>query len=147
MNGGGPKKSHLLKICYSHRTIMKFDTVVKEDARNIKIPWDTSWILLTLAFFTKNFQFLLYADVIFVHDVTNKILPHHSIYIVDYSRISMTEVVITSNFSRIWPKKRIFWRMVLVQVQSFRAGSRYDPEVLQCYGKSIKTNSSESFEG
>lgn len=34
-------------------------------------------------------------DVIFVHDVTNKILSHHSIYIVDYSLISMTNF---SNF-------------------------------------------------
>ena len=40
-------------------------------------------------------------------------------------------------------KNRLFWGIVLVQVQQFEIGTRYDPELLQLCGKMIKTKKQE----
>ena len=66
-----------------------------------------------------------YEVIIFVNDVTSKILSRDSNNIVDVvtwpkfgnSRISMTEVIITSSLKEFDQKKLFFWRAVLVQVQ------------------------------
>ena len=65
-----------------------------------------------------------YDVIIFVHDVTNKILSRDSNYIVDVvmwpkfgnSSISMKEIIITSILWRFDQKKQFFWGAVLVQV-------------------------------
>ena len=59
--------------------------------------------------------------IIYVHDVTIKILSRNSKYIVDLvmwpkfgkSSISMREVIIISILRRIWPEKQLFLRGVL----------------------------------
>ena len=64
-----------------------------------------------------------YDVIIYVHDVTNKILSRDSNYIVDlvmwpklgYSSISMREVIIISIFKGFDQKSRFFWGVILVQ--------------------------------
>ena len=74
-------------------------------------------------------------DVInYVHDVTNKILSRDSSYIVDVimwlkfgnSSISIREVIIISILEGFNQGIRFFWGVVLVQVQQFGAGTRYE---------------------
>ena len=64
----------------------------------------------------------VHVAIIFVHNVTNKILPGDSNYNLEVvmrpkfgnSNISMRKVIITT---RIWQEKPIFWGVLLVQVQ------------------------------
>ena len=71
------------------------------------------------------FRNKVYVVIIFVDDVTNKILSRNSNYIGDAfmwqkfgdCSISMREVLTTSILSWIDQKSRFFWGMVLVQVQ------------------------------
>ena len=73
----------------------------------------------------KVFWSINYDVIIYVHDVTIKILLRDSNYIVDSvmwpkfgnSGISMREVIIISILNRFDQKNRFFWGMVLVQVQ------------------------------
>ena len=66
-----------------------------------------------------------YDVIIYVHDVTNKILSRDSNYIIDVvmwpkfgnSSISMRKVIITSILWGFDKKIRFFWWVVLVQVQ------------------------------
>ena len=51
------------------------------------------------------------------------------------------------NFIRIWPEKPIFWGVVLVQVQWFRIGTRYELEILHCCCKRVKTKSQKILRG
>ena len=88
----------------------------------------------------------IYDVIIFVHDVTNKILSHDSNYVVDLvmwpkfgnSSISMREVIITSILSRFDQKSRFCWRVVLVQVKNFLADTRYKLEILHQCDKKTK---------
>ena len=66
-----------------------------------------------------------YDVIIFVNDVTNKILSSDSIYIVNVvtwpkfgnSSISIREVIIISSLKGFDQKNCFFWGVVLVQVQ------------------------------
>ena len=63
--------------------------------------------------------------IIFVHDITNKILSRELNYIVDVfmwpkfgnSNISMRKVIITSILKGFDQKSQFFWGVVLFQVQ------------------------------
>ena len=55
----------------------------------------------------------------------------------DNSIISMREVVITSIFWGFDQKKTFFWGVVLVQVQLFGTGTRYDLKTLHKCGKNF----------
>ena len=87
-----------------------------------------------------------YDVIISVHDVTNKILSRDSNYIVDVvmwpkfgnSSISMRDVIITSVLYVLDQKNSFFWWVFLVQVQSFRTGTRYGLEILDQCDKSVR---------
>ena len=49
------------------------------------------------------------------------------------------------NFIRIWPEKTLFWEVVLVQVQQFGTGTRYNLEILHQCGKKVKTKNQKFF--
>ena len=75
-----------------------------------------------------------YYVIISVHDFTSKALSHDSSRIVDVvmwpkfgnSCISMREVIITSILQGFDLKKHFFSRVLFIQVQQFRTGTRYD---------------------
>ena len=100
----------------------------------------TSGLLRITIFWNKSY------DVkILVLDVTNKILLRDSNYIVDvviwpkfvdYSNISMGEVITTSILLEFDQKNRFFCGVVLVQVQEFGK-----LEILHQCGKRVKTKS------
>ena len=50
--------------------------------------------------------------------------------------ITMREVIM-----RAWPENLSFWGVVLVQVQLFGTGTRYDIKIWQQFGKRVKTKS------
>ena len=74
----------------------------------IKVCWNKNYDIITL-----------------VCDVTNKVLPHDSNYIVDLvmwpksgnTSISLKEVIITSILYRFDQKSQVFWRVLLLEVQ------------------------------
>ena len=73
-----------------------------------------------------------YEVIIFVHDVTNKMLSHDWSYILDVvmwpkygnSSISMREVIMTWHLQG-FDQQNFFWGVLLVQVQQFGTGARY----------------------
>ena len=79
----------------------------------------TSDLLKIKIFWNKGYDVIIY-----VHDVTNKILSRDSNYIVDVvmwpkfgnSSISIREVIITSTCKDL-TRKPLFWVVALVQVQ------------------------------
>ena len=90
-----------------------------------------------------------YDVIIAVDDVTNKILSPDSNYIVNVLMrprfgnwsISITEVITTSILLGLDQKNRFFWGVVLVQVQWFGTGTRYNLETLHQCGKRVKAKS------
>ena len=96
-----------------------------------------------------------YDVLIFVNDVTDKILSRDSNYIVDVvtwpkfgnSKIFMREVIITSSLQGFDQKNHFFWRVVLVQVQQFGTDTRNELEILHQCGKTIKTKSQKVLGG
>ena len=101
---------------------------------------DTLDLLKIEAFSNKSYDI-----IIFVHDVTNKILSHESNYIVDMvtkfgiSKISMREVLITSVLWGFDQKNQFFWEVLLVQGNWFRTCTRYGLENSQPCVKRFKT--------
>ena len=105
----------------------------------------------------RTFWYKGYDVIIYSHYVTNNFLLYDSNYIIDvvmwpkFSNciISMRKVIITSIFlkiTKIWLEKSFyFWGMVLVQVQWFRTGTRYELEILHYCGKRIKSKSQKVF--
>ena len=83
-----------------------------------------------------------YNAIVFVDDVTNKILAVESNYFVDVimwpkignSSISMREIIITSVLQKTI-KKTIFLRCALGLVQEFGTGTRYGLEILRQFDK------------
>ena len=57
--GGGQKDPTLPKICHTYPTMMKLDsyTLPIDDAENIRITWQSPWVLLTSAFLPKISKF------------------------------------------------------------------------------------------
>ena len=69
--GGGGKKTPpppIPKVCYSYLTMMKLGytlnsyTLPKQVPKTIWITWHTTWVLLTLTFFYRKSQILLYQE-------------------------------------------------------------------------------------
>ena len=79
-----------------------------------------------------------YDIIISVSDVTNKILSRDSNYIVDVfmwlkfgnCSISMGEVITNLILWGFDQKNCFFWGVLLVQVQLFETGTRYELEIL-----------------
>ena len=57
----------------------------------------------------------------------------------------MREVIITSILQGFDLKKHFFSRVLFIQVQQFRTGTRYDFQILHKYGKRVETNSLNVF--
>ena len=71
-----------------------------------------------------------YDVIIYVHDVTNKILSRDSNHIIDvvmWTKFGNCSKIVISGFDK---KIRLFWGVVLVQVQQFGIGRRYKLEIL-----------------
>ena len=82
--------------------------------------------------------------IISIHDTVDKILSSSSnfivyVYFTVHYQIYINLAFLThnSNFTWIWPIKPIFWRVVLVQIQYFETGTKYDPEILHLCGKKL----------
>ena len=95
----------------------------------------------------KIFQYKGYDVIIIDYDVTYKTRLYGSNHIVDEvmlpkfgnSSISIKEVIIMSILQGFDQKNYFFCGVVLVEVQWFGNGTRYDLEILHQCGKSIET--------
>ena len=87
-----------------------------------------------------------YDVIIYVHDAINKIVSRDSNYIIDavmwpkfrYCSISVRKVIITSILQGFDQKNCFFWGVVLVQVQWYETGTRYELEILHYCIISVK---------
>ena len=101
------------------------------------------------------FQSNGYGVIIVDYDVTNKVLSLDSDYTVDVvmwpkfgdSSISIRiyDNLITSISQGFHQKNHFFWGMVLVQVQKFGIGTRYDLEILHQCGKRANLFGAKSY--
>ena len=90
-----------------------------------------------------------YDVIVYVHDVTNKILSRDSNCVVDVvvwpkfgnSSISIREVIIISILQGFDQRIHFFWGVVLVQIQQFGTGTRYELDIFRQCGKKVKTKS------
>ena len=90
-----------------------------------------------------------YDAIISISDITSKVLPSDLNYIANVlmwpefgnSNGSMTKIIVTLILWRFDQKNWLFWGVVMVQVQWFRAGPRYALKILPWYGKRIQTKS------
>ena len=89
-----------------------------------------------------------YNVIIFVHDVTHKILWHESNYIVVlvmWPKFGKCSISIRSfhslNFTEIWPEKPLCLKDGIGSTS--QTGTRYGLEILQQCGKRAKTRSQE----
>ena len=90
-----------------------------------------------------------YDIITYIHHVNDKILSRDLNYTIDVvmwlkfdnTSISMREVIIISILQGFDQKNCIFWEVVLVHVQKFGTGTRYELETLHQCSKKVKTKS------